>query len=100
VVKSPLAGGAVVLRGGVRIGAAILEVVPGRSWTWRVKDLRIRHEVHLIFLPRRNVLAFVGLPGHEEKRRAVRRSAAVPLVPTEPDRRDETADPMGLLVSP
>jgi uncharacterized protein YndB with AHSA1/START domain len=37
--------GEVVLRGGVRIGAEILEVVPGRSWTWRVKGLRIRHEV-------------------------------------------------------
>jgi hypothetical protein len=38
--------GAVVLRGGARIRAEILEVVPGRSWTWRVKGLRIRHEVH------------------------------------------------------
>jgi hypothetical protein len=38
--------GVVVLRGGVRIGAEILEVVPGRSWTWQVKGLRIRHEVH------------------------------------------------------
>jgi Polyketide cyclase / dehydrase and lipid transport len=37
--------GSVVLRGGVRIGAEILEVVPGRSWTWRVKGLHIRHEV-------------------------------------------------------
>ena len=37
--------GSVVLRGGVRIGAEILEVVPGRSWTWQVKGLRIRHEV-------------------------------------------------------
>ena len=40
------AAGVVVLRGGVRIGAEILEVVPGRSWTWRVKGLEIRHEVH------------------------------------------------------
>jgi Polyketide cyclase / dehydrase and lipid transport len=39
------AEGAVVLRGGVRIGAEILEVVPGQSWTWRVKGLRIRHKV-------------------------------------------------------
>jgi Polyketide cyclase / dehydrase and lipid transport len=38
--------GAVVLRGGARIGAEILAVVPGRSWTWQVKGLRIRHEVH------------------------------------------------------
>jgi hypothetical protein len=38
--------GAVVLRGGVRIGAEILEVVPGESWTWQVKGLRIRHAVH------------------------------------------------------
>jgi uncharacterized protein YndB with AHSA1/START domain len=37
--------GAVVLRGGMRVGAEILEVVPGRSWTWQVKGLRIRHEV-------------------------------------------------------
>lgn len=37
--------GSVVLRGGVRIGAEILEVVPGRLWTWQVKGLRIRHEV-------------------------------------------------------
>jgi hypothetical protein len=39
------ARGAVVLRGGVRIGAEILEVIPGRSWSWEVKGLRIRHEV-------------------------------------------------------
>lgn len=38
--------GSVVLRGGVRIGAEILEVLAGRSWTWQVKGLRIRHEVH------------------------------------------------------
>jgi hypothetical protein len=37
--------GAVVLRGGVRIAAEILEVVPGHTWTWRVKGLRIRHTV-------------------------------------------------------
>ena len=37
--------GAVLLRGGVRIAAEILAVVPGRSWTWQVKGLRIRHEV-------------------------------------------------------
>ena len=37
--------GEVVLRGGLRIGAEILDVVPGRSWTWRVKGVRIRHEV-------------------------------------------------------
>jgi hypothetical protein len=37
--------GAVVLRGGVRIGAEILEVVPGWSWTWRVKGLLVRHQV-------------------------------------------------------
>jgi uncharacterized protein YndB with AHSA1/START domain len=39
------AKGSVVIRGGVRIGAEILEVVPGVSWTWRVRGLRIRHEV-------------------------------------------------------
>lgn len=38
--------GSVVLRGGVKIGAEILAVVPGESWTWQVKGLRIRHEVH------------------------------------------------------
>lgn len=38
--------GAVVLRGGVRTGAGILEVIPGRSWAWQVKGLRIRHDVH------------------------------------------------------
>jgi uncharacterized protein YndB with AHSA1/START domain len=37
--------GSVALRGGVRIGAEILEVVPGAVWTWQVKGLRIRHEV-------------------------------------------------------
>jgi hypothetical protein len=37
--------GSVVVRGGLRIGAEILEVVPGRSWAWRVKGLVIRHEV-------------------------------------------------------
>jgi uncharacterized protein YndB with AHSA1/START domain len=37
--------GSVVVRGGVRIGAEILEVVPGEAWTWRVRGLRIRHEV-------------------------------------------------------
>jgi Polyketide cyclase / dehydrase and lipid transport len=38
--------GSVVLRGGLRIDAEVLEVVPGESWTWRVRGLRIRHEVH------------------------------------------------------
>jgi len=37
--------GVVILRGGVRIGAEILAVFPGRSWTWRVKALEVRHEV-------------------------------------------------------
>jgi uncharacterized protein YndB with AHSA1/START domain len=37
--------GSVLLRGGSRIGAEILEVVPSRSWAWRVKGLVIRHEV-------------------------------------------------------
>jgi hypothetical protein len=37
--------GSVLLRGGLRIGAEILEVLPSRSWTWRVKGLVIRHEV-------------------------------------------------------
>jgi Polyketide cyclase / dehydrase and lipid transport len=42
------ATGAVVLRGGLRIGAEILEVTSGESWTWRVKGLQIRHEVEPI----------------------------------------------------
>jgi hypothetical protein len=37
--------GKVVLPGGVRIDAEILEVVPGRSWTWQVAGMRVRHEV-------------------------------------------------------
>jgi hypothetical protein len=37
--------GKVVLLGGVRLDAEILEVVPGRSWTWRVAGLRVRHQV-------------------------------------------------------
>ena len=37
--------GSVLLRGGLRIGAEILDVVPGRSWAWRVKGLVIHHEV-------------------------------------------------------
>ena len=37
--------GSVLLRGGLRIGAEILKVLPSRSWTWRVKGLVIRHEV-------------------------------------------------------
>jgi hypothetical protein len=37
--------GSVLLPGGLRIGAEILEVVAGRSWAWRVKGLVIRHQV-------------------------------------------------------
>jgi uncharacterized protein YndB with AHSA1/START domain len=37
--------GSIVMRSGLRIAAEILEVVPGRSWAWRVKGLVIRHEV-------------------------------------------------------
>jgi Polyketide cyclase / dehydrase and lipid transport len=37
--------GKVVLLGGVRLDAEILAVIPGRSWTWRVGGLRVRHEV-------------------------------------------------------
>jgi carbon monoxide dehydrogenase subunit G len=39
------AKGKVVLLGGVRLDAEILAVVPGRSWTWQVGGLRVRHEV-------------------------------------------------------
>lgn len=37
--------GKVVLLGSVRLDAEILAVVPGRSWTWQVGGLRVRHEV-------------------------------------------------------
>jgi hypothetical protein len=37
--------GSVVLRGGFKIRAEIHEVVPGRSWTWQVMGLRVRHVV-------------------------------------------------------
>ncbi len=37
--------GSVLLRGGVRFGAEILEVIPDRSWAWRVRGMVIRHEV-------------------------------------------------------
>jgi uncharacterized protein YndB with AHSA1/START domain len=37
--------GSALLRGGLRVGAEIVEVVPGHSWAWRVKGLVIRHEV-------------------------------------------------------
>jgi hypothetical protein len=37
--------GKVILLGGVRTDAEILEVVPGRSWTWQVGGMRVRHEV-------------------------------------------------------
>jgi hypothetical protein len=37
--------GSVVLLGGVRLDAEILEVVPGWSWTWQVGALRVRHGV-------------------------------------------------------
>jgi hypothetical protein len=37
--------GKVVLPGGLRLDAEIIEVVPGRSWTWQVAELRVRHEL-------------------------------------------------------
>ena len=39
------AKGSVVLLGGVRLPAEIVEVVAGRSWTWQVGGLRVRHGV-------------------------------------------------------
>jgi hypothetical protein len=43
------ARGSVVLRGGVRLGAEITEVTPGRSWSWRVGGLEIHHIVESRF---------------------------------------------------
>jgi hypothetical protein len=37
--------GSVVLRGGVRMPARVVAVVPGRSWTWEAAGLRIAHTV-------------------------------------------------------
>ncbi|HSJ18179.1 MAG TPA: SRPBCC family protein [Solirubrobacterales bacterium] len=39
------ASGHVVLRGGIRLPAQITEVEPGRSWSWEVGGLRVRHAV-------------------------------------------------------
>jgi uncharacterized protein YndB with AHSA1/START domain len=40
------ARGRVVLRGGLRLPAEVLDVSPGESWSWQVGGLRIRHAVH------------------------------------------------------
>jgi uncharacterized protein YndB with AHSA1/START domain len=39
------ARGKVVLRGGIRVPAEILEVSPGRSWSWRVGGIIVNHIV-------------------------------------------------------
>ena len=39
------ASGHVVLRGGLRLPARITDVEPGRSWTWEVGGLTVRHAV-------------------------------------------------------
>ncbi|MFN8159859.1 MAG: SRPBCC family protein [Solirubrobacterales bacterium] len=39
------AEGRVVLRGGLRLRARVMEVIPDESWTWRVGGLVIRHTV-------------------------------------------------------
>ena len=39
------ASGHLVLRGGMRLAARITEVVPGKSWSWQVGGLHIRHSV-------------------------------------------------------
>lgn len=39
------ARGKVVLLGGLRLGAEITEVIPGRSWGWRVGGLKVHHLV-------------------------------------------------------
>jgi uncharacterized protein YndB with AHSA1/START domain len=38
--------GHVVLRGGLRLPAEVLDVSPGESWSWQVGGLRVRHAVH------------------------------------------------------
>jgi uncharacterized protein YndB with AHSA1/START domain len=37
--------GSVVLRGGIKVPAEITEVVPGRSWTWKVGGIVVHHRV-------------------------------------------------------
>jgi hypothetical protein len=39
------AKGRVILRGGVALPAEVTEVVPGRSWTWRVGGIVVDHVV-------------------------------------------------------
>lgn len=39
------ARGKVVLRGGIRVPAEILEVSPGRSWSWQVGGIVVHHVV-------------------------------------------------------
>lgn len=41
----PGATGKVILRGGIRVPAEINEVVPGRSWSWRVGGVIVHHIV-------------------------------------------------------
>ena len=42
---APGARGRVVLRGGVTVPAVVTEVVPGRSWSWRVGGIVVHHIV-------------------------------------------------------
>jgi hypothetical protein len=39
------AKGDVLLRGGIRLPAEITEVIPGRSWSWRVGGIIVHHVV-------------------------------------------------------
>lgn len=39
------ANGKVVLRGGVKVGAEVTAVEPGRSWSWRAMGMEIHHSV-------------------------------------------------------
>jgi len=39
------ASGHVVLKGGIRIPAEVTQVEPGRSWTWQVGGIVVRHIV-------------------------------------------------------
>ena len=41
----PGSKGSVILRGGLRLPAEVTDVVPGRSWTWKVGGIVVHHIV-------------------------------------------------------